>query len=414
MVDEPVPSSFAACREALRQRLTEPAPGRIQLLAGPRQVGKTTLLLGIAEELGDRAVYAALDGPEASFPGSWERLWARAGQLARRGPAVLLLDEIQHLPGWSSRVKGEWDRSRRQGLPLHLVASGSSSLRLGAGSRESLAGRFERLTLSHWPAAALVSEFGLAPADAAREVAARGAYPGAFPMRADPARWRAYVRDAILEPALARDVLALSEVRRPALLRQVFGAAAASPARVLSLQKIRGQLADRGALETVAAYLHLLEDAYLVAPLQKYSREGLRRRSAPPKLVTLSNALLAASHPEGPADPGRDPARYGAWVENACLAFAWNAGQRVFYWREEPWEVDGVLEGDWGNWALEVKTGGFSAADLRGLAEFTRRYPAFRPLVLCDEERLPEAERLGVPAMPWTGFLLSGPGWNPR
>jgi hypothetical protein len=97
-------------------------------------------------------------------------------------------------------------------------------------------------------------------------------------------------------------------------------------------------------------------------------------------------------------------------VENACLAFAWNAGQRVSYWREEPLEVDGVLEGDWGNWAVEVKTGAFSAGDLRGLAEFTRRHPAFRPLLLCDDARLPAAERLGVKAMPWTRFLLSGPG----
>ena len=105
----------------------------------------------------------------------------------------------------------------------------------------------------------------------------------------------------------------------------------------------------------------------------------------------------------------RDAARFGAWVENACLAFAWNQGQKVTYWREEPLEVDGVLEGDWGKWAIEVKTGAFTSADLRGLVEFTRRNPSFEPLLLCDEARLSGAERLGVPAMTWAKFLCTGP-----
>src|SRR5207249_1218152 len=146
-----------------------------------------------------------------------------------------------------------------------------------------------------------------------------------------------------------------------------------------------GRLQDAGALETIAHHLELLEDAYLVAGLEKHSVRPARRRAAPPKLVSLSNAFLGALDPAGVPDPARDPARFGAWVENACLAHAWNAGQRVTYWREEPLEVDGVLEGSWGAWAIEVKTGPVSAADLRGLAEFTRRHSNYRPLVLCDE-----------------------------
>ena len=97
-----------------------------------------------------------------------------------------------------------------------------------------------------------------------------GSYPGAFPLREDERRWAAYVRDAILEPAICRDILALAAVRRPALLRQVFGVAASSPAQVVSLQKIQGQLQDAGALETIAHYLALLEEAFLVAPLAAF------------------------------------------------------------------------------------------------------------------------------------------------
>lgn len=366
--------SFHAAREVLIRRLDEPAPGRIQLLAGPRQVGKTTLLLEIAERHGDAAIYAAADGPEAALPGFWERLWAHAEETASaQGHAVVLLDEAHLLHDWARHLKGEWDRVRRRKLPIHVVATGSSALRLAADSRESLAGRFERIILTHWSAASLARVFGTKPREAAELVVQRGSYPGAFELRGDAMRWSAYVRDAILEPAIGRDILALAAVRKPALLRQVFGVCVSSPAPIASLQKIQGQLQDPGALETIAHYLALLEEAFLVAPLGKHAASPARHRAAPPKLVTLNNALLAASDPRGVPDRSTDPRRFGSWVENACLAHAWNAGQRVSYWREEPLEIDGVLEGSWGAWAIEVKTGSIAAGDLGGIAEFTRR-----------------------------------------
>ncbi|MBI5477906.1 MAG: ATP-binding protein [Deltaproteobacteria bacterium] len=402
--------SYHECRDLLVKRLEEPAPGRIQLLSGPRQVGKTTLLLELAKSLGETAVYAAADSPEASAPGFWERLWGRAEEVAAaRQRAVVLLDEAHLLPAWAARLKGVWDRVRRRKTPIHVVATGSSSLRLAAGSRESLAGRFERLTLTHWSAASLAEVFKLAPRAAAEAVVREGAFPGAFELRGDAPRWAAYVRDAIVEPAIGRDLLALAPVRRPALLRQVFGVCASSPAQIVSLQKLQGQLQDAGALETIAHYLGLLGEAYLVASASKYATRPARRRSSPPKLVTLSDALLAVVDPRGAPDPSQDPARFGAWVENACLAHACNSGQSVAYWREEPLEVDGVLEGSWGSWAVEVKTGAFQARDLDGLLEFTRRNPRFRPLVVCSAAGLATVARLGVAATTWQEFLLSGP-----
>ena len=276
------------------------------------------------------------------------------------------------------------------------------------GSRESLAGRFERLEFAHWPAAAVADAFGVSEDEAVREAVRVGTYPGAWELRGDWTRWRAYVRDAIIEPAIGRDVLAMGQVRRPALLRQVFAVAVGAPAEIVSLQKIQGQLADRGALETIAHYLELLREAYLVSGLEKFSGRVSRRRAAPAKLVALNNAFLSATHPDGAPDPERNPARFGAWVENACLASAVNAGQRVTYWREEPLEVDGVIEGSWGPWAVEVKTGRFESPDLRGLLEFTRRHPKFQPLVITrpgDEER---ARRLGLHATSWVDFLRAG------
>ncbi|MBK7670386.1 MAG: ATP-binding protein [bacterium] len=406
-------TSYLIVLQELNSRLAERAPTRIQLLAGPRQVGKTTLLLELARGLGPRAFYQSGDGPEAAAPGAWERLWQQVERLARehaeQGGVVVMLDEVQHISDWPLRLKGEWDRILRLGLPVHVIASGSSALHLGTGSRESLAGRFERLTLSHWGAEALAAAFGLPRREAIELVVNGGACPGAVTLRHDHARRMAYLRDAIVEPAIGRDILSLAAVRKPALLRQVFAAAASSPAQVVSLQKLQGMLADRGALETIAHYLKLLEEAFLVAGLERHSERLLRRRASPPKLVLLNNAFLAAMDPRGAPDREREPDRFGAWVENACLAFAWNAGQQVRCWREEPLEVNAVLEGSWGPLAIEVKTGPFVAADLRGLFEFTRRHPAYRPLLLCDERHLEVARRCGVEAMAWDAFLWHGP-----
>lgn len=410
MSSEDFRQSYTRCRELLFERLAEPAPSRIQLLSGPRQVGKTTLLLEIADQVGKQAVYSAADAPEASLPGFWERLLARAEDVATEEKhAVVLLDEAPLLHDWAAHLKGLWDRFRRNKTPVHVVATGSSALHLAAGSRESLAGRFERLTLTHWSAASIAHVFKIDGQRAANLVVRMGSYPGAHALRNDVVRWSAYVRDAILEPAIGRDILALAAVRRPALLRQVFGVAASSPAQVVSLQKIQGQLQDAGALATIAHYLALLEEAFLVAPLPKYARRAARRRASPPKLVILNNALIAVVDPKGIPDARSDPRRFGAWVENACLAHAWNSGQNVSYWREEPLEVDGILEGSWGRWAVEVKTGSLQMSDLKALLELTRRHPELRPLLLCDDSGRATAERAGVQAISWQEFLLSGP-----
>lgn len=155
MTDSPFWLGYEDCRATLLKRLAELPPTRIQLLTGPRQVGKTTLLLELANRLGGAAHYVKVDDPHAGLPGFWERIWSEAEKSANKGLAVLLIDEIQHVADWATRIKAQFDRIKRKKIPLHIVATGSSALLLGAGSRESLAGRFERLILSHWSASAL-------------------------------------------------------------------------------------------------------------------------------------------------------------------------------------------------------------------------------------------------------------------
>ncbi len=397
----------AGLRETLRRRLADAAPCLIQLVSGPRQVGKTTCLLALVDGLGDKAIYASLDAPESAQVGSWERLWHKAENVAKtQGEAVLFLDEIQHLTDWSVRLKGEWDRIVRLKLPIHVIASGSSSLELGLGSKESLAGRFERLTLPHWKAVNLAQIFSLSNKEAVDFYVTHGAYPGTVKFRNDDARWLAYVQEAIVEAAIGRDILSLQAVRRHALLRQIFNIVVSMPAQIISLQRLQWQLQDKGALATVSHYLNLLEEAFLVAALPKYTHQPLRQRQAPPKILVLNQALCAAMDPSGIPSQEKEPGRYGFWVENACLAFLYNSGKHVSYWREGEQEVDAVIDEADAGLAIEVKTGPYSAADLAGLFAFTKKYPQFKALVLCDEAHVSSAQRLGIDAMPWRQFLL--------
>lgn len=394
--------SRQAVAAELKRRLGEPPPGRVQVLTGPRQVGKTTLLLELARAL-PNSVYHAVDTPEAALSGWWEAIWREIQSRLKHGPIVVLLDEIQYLAKWDRLVKAKADQLQREKLAVKVALSGSSALLVGRGLKETMAGRFEKLRLLHWSASDLQAAFGLADDEALDYLVRRGSYPGAFPLRGDAARWRAYLRDSIIEPAIGRDILLMEPVRKPALLRQLFLVCLGHPAEIISLQKLAGELHAAGALETVAHYLAVLEQAYLVAGLEKFSPRMLRRRAAPPKIVVLNNGLMAALQEVSDAHP-----RWGFWVENACLAHAWNRGQEVYYWREEPLEVDGVLVGSWGKWAVEVKTGSFTTRDLGGLLEFCRRYPDFQPLVLCSRERANDTLP-GTKLMFWGDFLLGKP-----
>jgi len=410
MIDKRFPHTYPAVLGELQARVGEPAPGKVQILTGPRQVGKTHLLLKLGGELGARAVYAAADGPGAALPGWWEAQWRRAEEAATaEAPAILMIDEIQFVPNWSVKLKAEYDRIVREEAPVHTVVSGSSSLRLGSGARESMAGRFERHRLLHWPPAELVRRFGMEPEEAVHTAVRFGAYPGAVALPGDSERRRRYVQDAIIEPAIGRDILAMEVIRKPALMRQVLAVAAGHPAEIVSLQKLRGALADRGALETVAHYLAILEEAYLVAALPKLSEHEIRRRAAPPKLVALSQGVLTAAASQDPPSPEGDPARWGRWVENACIAHAWNAGQTVRYWRAAPLEVDMTITGSWGRWAVEVKTGRYATSELAGLLELCRRRRELAPLVLCDPGREAPARQAGAEVITWQEYLLHGP-----
>lgn len=351
----------------IAKRLAEPKP-LIQVVIGPRQVGKTTALKAA---IGTQAVYETADYP-TPLPHTIIEEWWRA---ATAHPSkTLAIDEIQKIPGWSEILKKLWDTSR---IRLKVVVTGSSALLVEKGRRETLAGRFELIRAEHWNLHEAQSVFGLH----LRDYIEFGCYPGAVPFLPDINRWAQYVRDSIVEPALGRDLLQLHPVDQPALLRQIFGVASSLPCQIISLQKLQGQLQGRGTLPTLQHYLQLLADAYLVTGIEKYSPQAIRSRKSSPKLIIHDNGLLRAfRRPVSSPLPMKD---LGHYFENLVGARFIEAGWEVAYWRDRDWEVDFVVQGPQGErWAIEVKSGPIEAHELKGLRKFCSIHPAFEPCLI--------------------------------
>lgn len=350
-------------------------PPLIQILVGARQVGKTTIATQALEHLGCPQVFAAADTPLPPGPEWVETHWRRARHLAQEnsGPVVLALDEIQKVRGWSEEVKRLWDEDRRQKRAVHVILLGSSALLLQRGLVESLAGRFFLHRCPHWSWAECRAAFGWS----LERWLCFGGYPGAAPLVSEPSQWRQYVADALIETVLARDVLQLQTVNKPALLRHLFALAACFPAQVFSYNKMLGQLQEAGNTTTLAHYLQLLETAFLVSGLELYLAGQQRKRGSSPKLILWNQALVSALATRDPSTAQQDPTWWGRLVENAVGAHLLNHLQglswRVTYWRDGADEVDFVVTGERRTWALEVKSG--RAGRLSGLAAFQRRYP---------------------------------------
>ena len=361
----------------LVERLREPRRF-LQVVAGSRQVGKTTLVDQAAQRCGLPNRYASADEPTLRG-GMWiEQQWEAARSLADEAGsdgALLVLDEVQKVPGWSEAVKRLWDADTRAGRPLKVVLLGSAPLLVERGLGESLAGRFEMLRLPHWSLAEMREAFGWS----LEQYLFYGGYPGAAPLVRQPDRWARYVRDSLIEPILSRDVLLLSRVDKPALLRRLLELACAYSGQILSYTKMLGQLQDAGNTTTLAHYLDLLAGAGLVAGLPKYAGGIARRRASSPKLQVFNTALITAQARKALGQARGDRAFWGRLVESAIGAHLANAAASgdcsVLYWRDRNREVDFVVQAGRTVVAIEVKSGRAPEA-LPGMAAFSE---AFRP-----------------------------------
>ncbi len=386
---------------ALVARLREPRRF-LQVLAGPRQTGKTTLARQAIETLGLPAHYASADEPTLRGRLWIEEQWELARLKAREagtGGALLVLDEVQKVTGWSETVKRLWDEDSAGRTRLTVMLLGSAPLLLQRGRTESLAGRFELIRVPHWSFAEMREAFGWA----LERFLYFGGYPGAAPLVADRDRWARYILDSLIETTISRDILLLTRVDKPALLRRLFHLGCDYSGQVLSYQKMLGQLQDVGNTTTLAHYLELLAGAGMLTGLAKFSGQRARQRGSSPKLQVLNTALLTAPAPLDLEGARRDREFWGRLVESAVGAHLVNSAAgttvEVFYWRDRNREVDFVLRAGRRVVAVEVRTGR-KKETLSGLAEFSK---AFRPhrVLLVGPQGVPIEDFLLRPAAHW-------------
>ena len=388
--------------ETLRRRLEEPRRF-IQVLAGPRQVGKTTLVQQVMEATKVPSHYASADEPTLRGPVWLEQQWDLGRLKAReaRSGAVLVLDEIQKIPDWSDTVKLLWDADARAQVPLRVVLLGSAPLLVQRGLNESLAGRFEIIPVPHWSFMEMREAFGWD----VEQFIFWGGYPGAAPLVAELDRWRRYLTESLMETTISRDILLLTRVDKPALLRQLFHLACDYSGQILAYQKMLGQLHDAGNTVTLAHYLDLLRGAGMVAGLPKFSGGQVRQRGSSPKLQVLNTGLMTAHAGRSFAEVRQDGERWGRLVESAIGAHLLNtsmgSGIEVSYWRDRNLEVDFVLRQGRTVVAIEVKSGRGRDV-LPGMEAFAKRYRPGRKL-LVGGQGIPVEEFLSHPTEHWLG-----------
>ncbi|MFA6244020.1 MAG: DUF4143 domain-containing protein, partial [Candidatus Hydrogenedentales bacterium] len=347
--------------------------------------------------------YASADDPALKDRDWIGQQWETARLLVRRAGkgsgALLVLDEIQKIPGWSEVVKRLWDEDTMADTPLRVVVLGSSPLLVQQGLSESLAGRFEVLPVHHWFYAEMRDAFGWS----VEQYVFFGGYPGAAQLVSDPERWRHYVLDSLVETSVSRDVLLMTRVDKPALLRRLFELGCVHSGQVLSYQKMVGQLQDAGNTTTLAHYLQLLRGAGLVMGIEKYMGQELRRRATSPKLLVMNTALMTARSGMSLDEARFDPEFWGRLVETAVGAHLANAAvganSGLFYWSGRNCEVDFVLSRAKKLVAIEVKSGRVRTG-LPGIEAFSREHAVHRKL-LVGQGGIPPEQFFDTPVADW-------------
>ncbi len=384
--------------QVLRSRLAEPRRF-LQVLAGPRQVGKTTLARQAMDAVRIRSHYASADEPTLQDRNWIEQQWDLGRLKAKDGGALLVLDEVQKVSGWSEVVKRLWDEDTAKGIPLKCVLLGSSPLLVQKGLTESLAGRFEVLHVTHWSFPEMRDAFGW---DVDRYVYF-GGYPGAASLIEDRARWARYIVDSLIETTLSRDILLMTRVDKPALLRRLFLLGCDYSGRILSYQKMLGQLQDAGNTTTLAHYLDLLAGAGMLKGVPKFSGKKVLQRGSSPKLHVLNTALMTAQSRLGYAAAKKDREYWGRLVESAVGAHLLNGAAgtmlELYYWRDRGREVDFVLQSGRRIVPIEVKSGR-AREGFPGMQSFEKNFPPHRRL-LVGGQGIPLDEFLAASVSSW-------------
>lgn len=379
--------------QTLIKRLEEPRRF-IQVVLGPRQVGKSTMVQQMLTKMNLPFHSVSADGVMASnavwLTEQWEVARVKK-QASGTNEFLLVIDEIQKIKNWSETVKALWDLDTQNNTGIKLVLLGSSRLILQEGLTESLAGRFEKIFMGHWSLQEMETAFGYDDAT----YAWFGGYPGAATMIQDEARWKQYIKDALIETSILKDVLMLSRIEKPTLMKHLFELGCLYSGQILSFTKIMGQLHEAGNTTTLSHYLSLLDTAGLLTGIEKYANNTIRKRSSSPKFQVYNNALISAQSTDTFEMVQKDPAKWGRVVESAVGAHLLNQSLtehfELSYWREGSAEVDFILKKRNEIIAIEVKSS--KAAITDGMRKFKTQFSPNKMLMV------------GPDGLPWEQFL---------
>ena len=365
-------------------RLKEPRRF-IQAISGPRQVGKTTLIQQVMDDISIPGHYVSADAVSAASSIWLQQQWETARIKHKSGPHkkgfILVIDEIQKIPGWSDSVKLLWDQDTANRLNIKVVLLGSAPLMVQKGLTESLACRFELLRIPHWSYSEIREAFGFSP----EQFIYFGGYPGAAALIKDENRWRHYIRDSLIETTISKDIFMMTRVDKPALLKNLFEIGCSYSGQIVSLNKMLGQLHDAGNVTTLSHYLKLLAGAGMITGLQKYSPKKIAEKASSPKLQVLNTALITAQIDSGFKKARLNGELWGRLLESAIGAHLVNLTQgtdvAVLYWRDRNREVDFVLKKGKELVAIEVKSGK-TKMSLPGMEAFSKNFRAKKLLLV--------------------------------
>ncbi len=359
--------------EYIKERIEEPRKF-IQVLAGCRQIGKSTMVDQLLERVTMPYTIDNADGADVNSTVWVHNLWESARvkmKVNNQTEHLLVIDEIQKINNWSEYVKREWDQDTHNGLNLKVILLGSSRLMLKHGLTESLMGRFEMIKIGHWTYNEMREAFGFT----LDEYIYFGGFPGSAHLIKDERRWRRYICDAIVAPSVEKDVIMTSFIYKPALMKQLFELGCGYSAELLSLTKVVAQLQDAGNVTTLANYLQTLNEAHLLCGLQKYAMDNARKYNSIPKFQVYNNAFLTAFKGKNYKADRTDPSLWGRWVESAVGVYLLSdpdTEYKIYYWRDGAEEVDFVLVRDGESIAIEVKSG--RKMNNRGMSLFSKSF----------------------------------------
>jgi predicted AAA+ superfamily ATPase len=342
---------------------------------GPRQVGKSTMASQMLKKIRNPFIFESADAVSAGRSGWIEQIWEAARVKFKVQPDkefILVIDEIQKIPNWSETVKRLWNKDTINGTGIKLVLLGSSQLLLHKGLTESLAGRFETMYLGHWSFTEMEKAFNWN----ADQYAWFGGYPGGAELIRDEDRWKNYINNSLIETSISKDILMLTRVDKPALLKRLFELGCHYSGQILSFTKIQGQLQDAGNTTTLSHYLSLLDTAGLLAGIEKYAANIIRKRSSSPRFQVHNNALLSAQKNENFEEIMQKPAEWGHIIESSVgthlINHSISQNYSVYYWRERNDEVDFVLERRGKIIAVEIKSN--DSENIKGLEVFRNKF----------------------------------------